>query len=747
MRGRWQTRFFKYQTVTMAKRSLLDISHYKNSYQLAGPLKHLSPLYGAIFSYSGSLKYFYALARNNKSPTVTEQVVLQLFHENEEKFRQTNNKSSVAYSLTPALLGVVMKHLHDDTLLNPIIRTELISAWKQAHLRLDAGRISSTKITSFLDMLQAAKEEYRAQLYPENYIYYILSAFLHYKAQEPADNWTFMQALGIDIRGNVPTRYTAEDIKRGKRYLNKQDMVSYHHTFIQDNMEQMVLALNHDIFQLCEVIVSNYRYLEHRPVANCVEAGYHNLCNILLCDDAALKFSFSLLPATLRPHPDLIKIYSDCHYQICDVNARKMGQGFMNLLSGHPRFNYCQDKHELETQPADFIPIMNFLFGSDAQSYEELSAQFSDDRRQVKFSKDLYGIEIIIKTDDQKEKIEFRFSELHGGLYADRFHGKTRGHLTHQPLASYVYQQPVDLDILFMLMNLSANVDDIDVVDISDDVIMPLVNNIIYFRNSFIAIKEQLLILSLIARIYDKFPDRQVKMKSLLGRFPDLLLHAVTSIKYIKETKFLIKIGYDLNQVNSEGVTPLMNAIMFGSSQTVKVLIESGAVIASTYTKGGFTLLHYAAKYNRMVEVLPLLMAAGLSVNARTMLGGSTPLMLAVMRDQFAMVKALIDMGADVNLCTTSGDSLLMRAIAFNHSIDIIMLLIKETVNINHANCDGKTALHVAVRSGKEDIVKMLLEKGAHPMDCQTNHYAISRMLDEYRNTSEAVIVKKSISP
>jgi ankyrin repeat protein len=60
------------------------------------------------------------------------------------------------------------------------------------------------------------------------------------------------------------------------------------------------------------------------------------------------------------------------------------------------------------------------------------------------------------------------------------------------------------------------------------------------------------------------------------------------------------------------------------------------------------------------------------------------------------------------------GETPLHKAI-FNNSVRLLMvnLLIKAGSNVNKGNDYGETALHYAVRLGREDLVSILLKAGA----------------------------------
>ena len=74
--------------------------------------------------------------------------------------------------------------------------------------------------------------------------------------------------------------------------------------------------------------------------------------------------------------------------------------------------------------------------------------------------------------------------------------------------------------------------------------------------------------------------------------------------------KTLIEKGADINAINSQGVSPLLNACT-NSATMVKILLDNGAD-SQQKTYEGFSLMHFAAKSGR-TEVVKLLLSYGIS--------------------------------------------------------------------------------------------------------------------------------------
>lgn len=90
---------------------------------------------------------------------------------------------------------------------------------------------------------------------------------------------------------------------------------------------------------------------------------------------------------------------------------------------------------------------------------------------------------------------------------------------------------------------------------------------------------------------------------------------------------------------------------------------------------------------------------------------GSTPLMYAVMYGDLAMVRKLLDGGADPNLRNDAGATALMWAV---NDVEKARLLLERGANVNAKSDDGRTPLLIAAGLfGGTPIVKLLLDRGA----------------------------------
>ncbi len=121
----------------------------------------------------------------------------------------------------------------------------------------------------------------------------------------------------------------------------------------------------------------------------------------------------------------------------------------------------------------------------------------------------------------------------------------------------------------------------------------------------------------------------------------------------------MVALGYDIDQRDRDGYTPLMIASSLGKVNFAQLLINNGAdVNARSYT--GLTALHRAAQEGRN-DVIAVLLMGDANINIPDM-HGFTPLMVAVIANQRFTVEFLVKRGAYINYKNVDGDTALKFA-------------------------------------------------------------------------------------
>jgi uncharacterized protein len=233
----------------------------------------------------------------------------------------------------------------------------------------------------------------------------------------------------------------------------------------------------------------------------------------------------------------------------------------------------------------------------------------------------------------------------------------------------------------------------------------------------------------------------------------------------LESVRALTALGADPDLTDPDGATALVLAIINAHYDVAKALLEAGADPNVVDTPARMGPLYAAIDMHRLAighgrpnpkpsgrvretDIVRALLEAGADPNARlnapimqrqhtggdTTLGeGATPFMRAAKSGDVAMMRLLLDAGADPALTLPNGSTALMFAAGlgwrdgsplapayeqgFEHeAVEAIALCLEAGLDIHAANDAGQTALHAAV-SGRASpaIVRALLAHGADP--------------------------------
>ena len=263
------------------------------------------------------------------------------------------------------------------------------------------------------------------------------------------------------------------------------------------------------------------------------------------------------------------------------------------------------------------------------------------------------------------------------------------------------------------------------------------------------------------------WPERGERAPVAGGKTP--LLFATRS-GHLALTTRLVAAGADLEQSDENGVTPLLNAVLNASIESLgrrdadhvavaRFLIERGAEINTGDFYGQTPLWAAVVLRNldkagpapdngidrdRALALVRLLLERGADPNVRTReqppehrwltrLGdlswvdftGQTPFLRAALAGDVTSMRLLVEYGADPNLATVAGTTALMAAAGVNWVVnqtydegDEALLAAVQYAHalgndVNAVNSMGLTAAHGAANRGSDDILRWLAAQGA----------------------------------
>ena len=166
----------------------------------------------------------------------------------------------------------------------------------------------------------------------------------------------------------------------------------------------------------------------------------------------------------------------------------------------------------------------------------------------------------------------------------------------------------------------------------------------------------------------------------------------------------LIVAGIAIHLIGQQGAGPdsVADAASRGDIETLRRFLDGGADPNDSIH--GYTALYWAASSGRP-GVVDMLIEAGAGVNRRSYQGW-TPLHCAASR---RIALRLLDAGADINIANKDGWTPLHWAVSENHE-DIVELLMARGASIDAITGGGRTPLHL-VRG--VSVARRLTEAGA----------------------------------
>jgi ankyrin repeat protein len=186
------------------------------------------------------------------------------------------------------------------------------------------------------------------------------------------------------------------------------------------------------------------------------------------------------------------------------------------------------------------------------------------------------------------------------------------------------------------------------------------------------------------------------------------------------------KLNLDINTFNSDGLSILMSAITNKKTDIIRVLCEeakyTGLNVNSRNPKDGTTALFLSVKMGS-IEFAKMLLDAKADVNA--IVDHLTPLEWAIQNSDFNMIKLLLEYGASLRRIEKVSDPEMMSFITdqlidelkpYTLYMDKEPLLLEKKLSKLKICDHGKLnpdALLLAIKTGDIDIVKNVISKGA----------------------------------
>ena len=193
-------------------------------------------------------------------------------------------------------------------------------------------------------------------------------------------------------------------------------------------------------------------------------------------------------------------------------------------------------------------------------------------------------------------------------------------------------------------------------------------------------------------------------LKTTQGKIP--LLSIASGAGSIAAVEMLLSHGCNIDVRDSGGDTPLGHAARLGNTEVVEYLLAQGAnpLLRNTSDVG---LLHLAALSGNVLTIKAVL-SKNLDINAMCSDLGITPLFFCLSQGKLEAANYLLAEGADENLKSKDGWTVLSAA-AMSGNVAAIEMLLKRGHNPNSRDGCDKTPLMWAAEKGNKAAVEYLL--------------------------------------
>lgn len=194
----------------------------------------------------------------------------------------------------------------------------------------------------------------------------------------------------------------------------------------------------------------------------------------------------------------------------------------------------------------------------------------------------------------------------------------------------------------------------------------------------------------------------------VLAQTPDQVADFTKAAKFddVSEVKSLIQAGVSPNTLDPKGNPMLIVAIRDKSLQVADLLLANKVINVNLMNKSGENPLMMAS----IEGELPLVETLVLKNKAEVNKSGWTPLHYACTTGKLSVAEFLIAKGAKVNALSPSETTPLMMAVGSGNDL-LIKLLLDNGADLRMRNHEGYSAIDVAALFSKDDIREGLMSR------------------------------------
>lgn len=227
-----------------------------------------------------------------------------------------------------------------------------------------------------------------------------------------------------------------------------------------------------------------------------------------------------------------------------------------------------------------------------------------------------------------------------------------------------------------------------------------------------------------------------VDVRSEIGRTP--LLIAASYLGNAEVVRLLLKSGAKITDRDKFGETVLTSASKRGDAELVETLIKAGADVLGGGGFQGRSPLAWATDEGNL-ETTACLLKYGAGKDPKSLNGA---LFNSCVRGPVGAVHLLLDQGANPNIPSGFAAYTPLMGAAYSESsdVEVIKLLLKSGADVNAKAATGDTALQLAAKRGRTEIVALLEKAGATPVEAPSAAPAKTNTPTDVRAAAEKSI-------
>lgn len=351
--------------------------------QMYSPVVGMSLLEGALG------EKIYQQGEDPAFSTDQGELARSLLHSLDGNLRRTARPGNPFFSISPEEFGALVKADSEGIKIRDFMQSDLGKAWRERHTlkgkdpKKFVQRLN--KIGGILERMEPAEKA------P------ILSMFAAAMSQKHEDLAEYIKGL------------TGQEVKPEKIVL--EEFPSPESIDIETLIVMLISGQMH-IYQHLksrEQLYVDYKGVERIPI--CFEQSLWGLINMLLYNPSTQRLDLAVLPADITVNANFekfIQMYNNPSELNYYQNAKN---DFMDLVFAVKGVEYVRDGFEIKSNPQNILVLMNYLFGLDVRTFEELAMRLSSKTRIVKMlpQKDEIGKEdvFVIDIDIQDPSVKY----------------------------------------------------------------------------------------------------------------------------------------------------------------------------------------------------------------------------------------------------------------------------------------------------------------------------------------------------